>query len=125
MGMYSTYESQQGLEMSIENTKKVVEYCTKLNHRIPVTYGVIDFEHWDEMKLESYYYKETMDVLYYILERLENVTNDIEDNFVQFEYEEGYSFRIGFVLINGERKVVRQVEERPVFSTPHVLEKER
>jgi hypothetical protein len=86
MGMRSTFITQ---ELEVTDTKKLLEAINGLDTDDLVDKdGKVNFENWDDMKIEGYWYGGTMRILHRIAPFVEG--------YAEFEYEEGYLYRIIF-----------------------------
>lgn len=86
MGMHSSFVMQDLKVLDKEELKKFVN--DENNFNLIDSDGEIDFCEWDNHKLEGYWYKETVEFLKKICQYIEGI--------VEFQYEEGYNFRIVF-----------------------------
>lgn len=85
MGMYS-YFSHQDIEVT---DKKIVSEVEAIFDDMGlIEDSEIDFGNWDGHKLEGYWYEETRKILIALAKGVEG--------YAEFNYEEGYSFRICF-----------------------------
>ena len=90
MGMYSTFITQDIEIKNAEELKKISKEIDTLN--LIDKDGNIQFDEWTDHKIEGYWYEGTMEILRAIAPFIEG--------FVEFEYEEGYRFKI--IFRNGE-----------------------
>lgn len=84
--MYSTFVNQDIEVLDNESLKKFAEKmdCYYLIDDL----GQVDFSQWDSMKIEGYWYDETRQIL--------NAISPFIKGWAEFQYEEGYNFRIVF-----------------------------
>lgn len=104
MGMYSTYMWDEIEVKDYEALKKVKKEHPETEDSwwwdlINPETGEIEFENWSGGKIEGYWYDGTIEVLSAIAPYV--------DGYVQFEYEEGYQFRICFI----DGKVIVKIGE--------------
>lgn len=102
MGMYSTFEWQDGLRVD-----KNADFGNVDDDVLQmIEDDCVQLHKWDGHKLEGYWYDETVRRLKQIKNIIANLTPNAHDNFAQFQYEGGYQFRISFVERDGEKKVI-------------------
>ncbi len=116
MGMYSTFKRQDIKVKDVEGLREAVKpFKNDVGHLDLTDFNaddedIVNFEAWDNSKLESYWCDNTVKILKAIAPYIEG--------WVEFHYEEGYNFRI--VFKNG--KVYRQYTKEPVWHEPVPLE---
>ncbi|GAG30517.1 unnamed protein product [marine sediment metagenome] len=87
MGMRSTFLEQEIKALNKKALKQIKrEDCE--DSVVISEKGDIDFEGWDDWKIEGYWYDSTISFL-------KSISSFIE-GWAEFEYEEGYRFRILF-----------------------------
>lgn len=102
MGMYSTFDYQNGMRVDTDaDFGNVDDDVLKM-----IRHDEIQFSDWDGHKLEGYWYEDTIRRLKQMKNIIHNLTPRTEDNFAQFQYEEGYHFRIAFVERDGKKQVI-------------------
>lgn len=118
--MYSWYEGQVGMKVkedAIVDDRELLEIGDRMimleeigNERF------FNFAEMNDIKLYGYFYKETMEMFKWVANLIELTESDT-DNYVEFTYEEGMRFRIGFRLVDGEPDMTLRTS-LPMFSEP-------
>jgi hypothetical protein len=124
MGMYSYFETQEGIKINLEILKSEMEKSDIKDY--------LDTEQWERLKqgdeiglimdgwkIQGYWYADFCKFLFCIANSIpkENLGNSLTRqpyNYISFRYEEGYPFDIFFFWDETENKPAVEVEYTPL-----------
>lgn len=121
--MYSWYEGQVGMKVKAHKffiTNDGILYGDGLITLEEIGNEIFfNFAEMNDIKLYGYFYKETMEMFKWVANHIELTESDT-DNYVEFTYEDGMRFRIGFRLVDGEPDITLRTSV-PMFSEPESI----